>query len=410
MIYLIIICFQLFDNYLVLVIIWIIWGYLILIYFGLFELFDYDYLSLFVLIMCNYLIKIILNYLLFMRSNNPAQHTHTHTPFYTPNTHGYTHAHTRRAWLQVYQLAARGQAQEQALRCQRSFANGQATSRRRWHEPATVARAGDSDSAGTSRRRGSKWSQANVQQSASKIMWLHRWTPQREVAGGDDLNDLMSKTIAAIAERVENNVIYFIDTGEKWPSVASIASVIGAEVWLSSLVAFFLPVLVCQCQRHHQWYRLFRFVYPPGCSHEDRRVCTANSSAQNAEQSVCTVRRQDSSCASQQFSILVRLLCTVWQTLRRVISASLSISKPPVHANKGKSVSTDKNGQNRQVFLSEKERYSNSFGRGQQALGMTSSLDARGHYGWLHPWTPQMEGDSLRRRGIPTPLEEGHRH
>ena len=54
--------------------------------------------------------------------------------------------------------------------------------------------------------------------------------PQREVAGGDDLNDLMSKTIAAIAERVENNVIYFIDTGEKWPSVASIASVIGAEV------------------------------------------------------------------------------------------------------------------------------------------------------------------------------------
>jgi hypothetical protein len=40
----------------------------------------------------------------------------------------------------------------------------------------------------------------------------------------------MSKTIAAIAERVEKNVIYFIDTGEKWPSVASIASVIGAEV------------------------------------------------------------------------------------------------------------------------------------------------------------------------------------
>jgi len=33
------------------------------------------------------------------------------------------------------------------------------------------------------------------------------------------------------------------------------------------------------------------------------------------------------------------------------------------------------------VFLSEKERYSNSFGRGPQALGMTSSLDARGHYG-----------------------------
>jgi hypothetical protein len=40
---------------------------------------------------------------------------------------------------------------------------------------------------------------------------------------------------------------------------------------------------------------------------------------------------------------------------------------------------------------SEKERYSNSFGRGPQALRMTSSLDARGHYGWLHPWTPQRE-------------------
>ena len=57
----------------------------------------------------------------------------------------------------------------------------------------------------------------------------------------------MSKRIAAIAERVENNVIYFIDKGGKWPSVASIASVIGAEVRLSSLVAFFLPVLICQC-------------------------------------------------------------------------------------------------------------------------------------------------------------------
>jgi hypothetical protein len=41
--------------------------------------------------------------------------------------------------------------------------------------------------------------------------------------------------------------------------------------------------------------------------------------------------------------------------------------------------------QNRQVFLSEKERYSNPFARGPLALRMTSSLDARGHYGWLHP-------------------------
>ena len=121
----------------------------------------------------------------------PNTHTHTHTPFYTPNTHGYTHAHTRRAWLQVYQLAARGQAQEQALRCQRSFANGQATSRRRWHEPATATR------------------QAR--------------------AGGEDLNDLrlMSKTIAAIAERVENNVTSSMDATEggsrrrwsKWSNV-----------------------------------------------------------------------------------------------------------------------------------------------------------------------------------------------
>jgi hypothetical protein len=43
---------------------------------------------------------------------------------------------------------------------------------------------------------------------------------------------------------VQNNVIssYFIDKEEMWTSVAS---VIGAEVQLSSLVAFFLPVLVC---------------------------------------------------------------------------------------------------------------------------------------------------------------------
>jgi hypothetical protein len=37
--------------------------------------------------------------------------------------------------------------------------------------------------------------------------------------------------------------------------------------------------------------------------------------------------------------------------------------------------------QNRQVFLSEKERYSNPFARGPLALRMISSLDARGHYG-----------------------------
>jgi hypothetical protein len=38
--------------------------------------------------------------------------------------------------------------------------------------------------------------------------------------------------------------IYFIDKEDKWPSVASIASVIAAEVQLSSVVAFFLSVLV----------------------------------------------------------------------------------------------------------------------------------------------------------------------
>ena len=67
---------------------------MIIIFFGLFELFDYDYLSLFVLIMCNYLIKIILNYLLFMRSNNPAQHTHTHTLLHPQYTRIPTHTHT----------------------------------------------------------------------------------------------------------------------------------------------------------------------------------------------------------------------------------------------------------------------------------------------------------------------------
>ena len=224
-------------------------------------------------------------------------------------------------------------------------------------------------------------------------MWLHRWTPQREVAGGDDLNDLMSKTIAAIAERVENNVIYFIDTGEKWPSVASIASVIGAEVWLSSLVAFFLPVLVCQCIIND-------IAYFDSCILRDAHMKIAGSV--QPIQVRRTLSSQYVQCVAKiQAALLNNFLfsfgCFVLfaQTLRRVISASLSISKPPVHANKGKSVSTDKNGQNRQVFLSEKERYSNSFGRGQQALRMTSSLDARGHYGWLHPWTPQREGDSL---------------
>jgi hypothetical protein len=45
--------------------------------------------------------------------------------------------------------------------------------------------------------------------------------------------------------------------------------------------------------------------------------------------------------------------------------------------------------QNRQVFLSEKERYSNPFERGPLTLRMNSFLDARGHYGWLHPWLPK---------------------
>jgi hypothetical protein len=37
--------------------------------------------------------------------------------------------------------------------------------------------------------------------------------------------------------------------------------------------------------------------------------------------------------------------------------------------------------QNRQMFLPEKERYFNPVARGPLALRMTSSLDARGHYG-----------------------------
>ena len=99
-------------------------------------------------------------------------------------------------------------------------------------------------------------------------------------------------------------------------------------------------------------------------------------------------------------------VCTKPWVLRRAISASYRrLSKQPVHANKGKSVSTDKMGKTDRCYcdwiLSEnlKERYSSSikFGRGPQALGMTSPLDARGHYGWLHPWTPQREGDQGAR-------------
>jgi hypothetical protein len=45
--------------------------------------------------------------------------------------------------------------------------------------------------------------------------------------------------------------------------------------------------------------------------------------------------------------------------------------------------------QNRQVFLSEKERYSNPFAREPLALRMLASLDSRGYYGGLHPWLPK---------------------
>ena len=156
---------------------------MILIYFGLFELFDYDYLSLFVLIMCNYLIKIILNYLLFMRSNNPAQHTHT--PLYTPNTHTDIHTHTHAgldfkfiSWLPAARHRSRRSDARDRSRTGRRRAGDGGPSRRRWHEPATATR------------------QAR--------------------AGGEDLNDLrlMSKTIAAIAERVENNVTSSMDATE----------------------------------------------------------------------------------------------------------------------------------------------------------------------------------------------------
>ena len=116
----------------------------------------------------------------------PNTHTHPSTP--PIHTRIYTRTHTQGL---TSSLSAGCQAQEQALRCQWSFANGQATSRRRWHEPATATR------------------QAR--------------------AGGEDLNDLrlMSKTIAAIAERVENNVTSSMDATEggsrrrwsKWSNV-----------------------------------------------------------------------------------------------------------------------------------------------------------------------------------------------
>ncbi len=119
---------------------------MILIFFGLFELFDYDYLSLFVLIMCNYLIKIILNYLLFMRSNNPAQHTHTHTHPSTPPIHTDIHTHTHAgldfkfiSWLPAARHRSRRSDARDRSRTGRRRAGDGGTSRRQRlgrHEPA----------------------------------------------------------------------------------------------------------------------------------------------------------------------------------------------------------------------------------------------------------------------------------
>ena len=139
--------------------------------------------------------------------------THTHTPFYTPNTHGYQHTHTHPStppihtdihththagldfkfisWLPAARHRSRRSDARDRSRTGRRRAGDGGPSRRRWHEPATATR------------------QAR--------------------AGGEDLNDLrlMSKTIAAIAERVENNVTSSMDATEggsrrrwsKWSNV-----------------------------------------------------------------------------------------------------------------------------------------------------------------------------------------------
>jgi hypothetical protein len=123
---------------------------------------------------------------------NTLTHTHPSTPPIHTDIHTHTHAGLDFkfiSWLPAARHRSRRSDARDRSRTGRRRAGDGGPSRRRWHEPATATR------------------QAR--------------------AGGDDLNDLMSKTIAAIAERVENNVTSSMDATEggsrrrwsKWSNV-----------------------------------------------------------------------------------------------------------------------------------------------------------------------------------------------
>jgi hypothetical protein len=116
----------------------------------------------------------------------------------------------------------------------------------------------------------------------------------------------------------------------------------------------------CSCCRHHfgccRFFVLFRYV----------------------------------SCIEHKFGRTVLVYLEATCTCKRTKEISKQVEK-----NKSNNAAKAAMHQNRWVFLSEKERYSNPFARGPLTLCLISAMDTRGHYGRLHPWTPHREGNKV---------------
>ena len=75
-----------------------------------------------------------------------------------------------------------------------------------------------------------------------------------------------------------------------------------------------------------------------------------------------------------------------------------SSSKPPAHANeKSQRVEITWTWKQQTIDDLIDGRTEGGEHIGPLALWMITSMDARGHYGWLHPWTPQREGNNSMR-------------